>query len=957
MVQERGVLGAGSSPLDRFGTRLSRVIESRLGYAGVFALLFLLAWLPVLGVLAASGYSFFWDIDGLSQQYVWFVYTGQWLREVFFSIFSEDGLQVPLWTMDSGFGVDTVQSLVCTVVNPFYAVSAFVPEQWAEQAFEAVLVLQAYCAGLAFSLWSISHGERRSTTLVGALAYVFAGNMTAIFLQPGFLFPALAFPLALYGADRVFERRGPLPFIAVMAWIFAFSFYDGYMICIMLVLYCLAMFFWRVEKGVHGRLRWVRLARWVGIFVAYILLSVMVAAVLFLPQAMAVLGQERLEVTRAEQVLYAPTYYIKLIMGFTSFSFAGGDAYTGWSPLAVPVLLLLMMRRRRYPALFWAFIVLTVMLCVPFFGSLMNAFQYPTARWAWAYSAFASLAIARLLPSLLKTTRSEKIVITAVCVVYAVCVVVLPVSEVVAAEALMMAAMVAVCFLGSVLGYRLAVALLAVLTAAAGSICFSQFPSQIGCYAPAGELWAIHDDRGVAGAVEQARLQGRYDDTYRYDRTNDRVFVENSNLITGIMGANFYNSMYNDGVDALLRSLGDPATHGANHRFDSLGEQTYVQALLGVRYLYASDEAVARVSPLTIANGPVARGRDATLYESSVALPLAFVQYSYITSEEYLALPLVERQEALLQAVVLNEAPAGSSIENAFEGLVFDSKNVPYTAEATGCEWDGHHVRVAQPGAQITFTFSCAPQTEVYLCIEGMDYRDFKASDYVSAGEWDSMGLMGHAGLLLRETKDNLLAKRSRTTTAHIGVSSPLGTQGIVYPNAEDPMYGGPRDWACNLGYSEGGLTTATITFKTQGLYSFDNIEVTSLPMALLERQADVLLHQAAKDITFGCNEISCQAVLEKDGLLFFSVAYSDGWSARVDGEEAELLKADCGFMAILLNEGDHTVELTYETPYLRLGAAISILGIVGVGVVLWGRGRLARGNSPAGNDSASNLI
>ena len=446
--------GAGVRPLRGAGLWLSRLISRRAGYAGVFALLFALAWLPVCGVLAASGYSFFWDVDGLSQQYVWFVYTGQWLRGVFSSLLSGDGLQVPLWTMDSGFGVDTVQSLVCTVVNPFYAVSALVPEQWAEQAFEASLVLQAYCAGLAFSLWSVGHGERRATTMVGALAYVFAGNMTAIFLQPGFLFPALAFPLALYGADRVFDRRSPLPFVAVMAWVFAFSFYDAYMICVMLVLYCLAMFFWKVERGVRGRLRWVRLARWVAVFVGYVLLSAAVAAVLFLPQAMAVLGQERLEVHRAEQVLYAPTYYIKLIMGFTSFSFAGGDAYTGWSPLAVPVLLLLLMRRRRQPALFWSFVVLTVMLCVPFFGSLMNAFQYPTARWAWAYSAFVSLAIARLLPGLLEARKREKAVIGAVCVVYVVCAAALPVSGVVRAEAVVMAAMVAVCFLGSALGYR-----------------------------------------------------------------------------------------------------------------------------------------------------------------------------------------------------------------------------------------------------------------------------------------------------------------------------------------------------------------------------------------------------------------------------------------------------------------------------------------------------------------------
>ena len=202
------------------------------------------------------------------------------------------------------------------------------------------------------------------------------------------------------------------------------------------------------------------------------------------------------------------------------------------------------------------------------------------------------------------------------------------------------------------------------------------------------------------------------------------------------------------------------------------------------------------------------------------------------------------------------------------------------------------------------------------------------------------MGLLGRAGLLVRETKDNLLAKRSRTTTATLDVSSPLGTQGVVYPNAEDPMYGGPRDWACNLGYSEAGLATATITFQTQGIYSFDAIDVVELPTALLERQAQALSHQAAQDIALGCNEISCRATLDRDGLLFFSVAYSDGWSARVDGEEAEVLKADCGFMAVALGEGAHTVELLYETPYLREGAALSLVGVGGTCVLLWWRRR-----------------
>ena len=98
----------------------------------------------------------------------------------------------------------------------------------------------------------------------------------------------------------------------------------------------------------------------------------------------------------------------------------------------------------------------------------------------------------------------------------------------------------------------------------------------------------------------------------------------------------------------------------------------------------------------------------------------------HITKGEYLALPLVERQEALLQAVVLNERPRGLQVEDGLEDLVFESQSVPFTVEATGCEWDGRQARVTQPGAQLTLTFSCAPQTEAYLCIRGMDYRDIQ---------------------------------------------------------------------------------------------------------------------------------------------------------------------------------------------------------------------------------------
>jgi hypothetical protein len=48
-----------------------------------------------------------------------------------------------------------------------------------------------------------------------------------------------------------------------------------------------------------------------------------------------------------------------------------------------------------------------------------------------------------------------------------------------------------------------------------------------------------------------------------------------------------------------------------------------------------------------------------------------------------------------------------------------------------------------------------------------------------------------------------------------------------------------------------------------------------------------------------------------------------------VDGKRAELLQADTMFSALLLSEGSHDIELTYQTPGLRLGAVVSLGTVV----------------------------
>lgn len=64
----------------------------------------------------------------------------------------------------------------------------------------------------------------------------------------------------------------------------------------------------------------------------------------------------------------------------------------------------------------------------------------------------------------------------------------------------------------------------------------------------------------------------------------------------------------------------------------------------------------------------------------------------------------------------------------------------------------------------------------------------------------------------------------------------------------------------------------------------------------------------------------------EADGYALFMIPYEKGWILTIDGERAELLRGDIGFLACEVPEGDHTIRLTFEAPGLKAGMTGSLL-------------------------------
>lgn len=85
----------------------------------------------------------------------------------------------------------------------------------------------------------------------------------------------------------------------------------------------------------------------------------------------------------------------------------------------------------------------------------------------------------------------------------------------------------------------------------------------------------------------------------------------------------------------------------------------------------------------------------------------------------------------------------------------------------------------------------------------------------------------------------------------------------------------------------------------------------------------------ACTSFTTSKSGFTAEATLDRENLVFFSIPFEKGWSARVDGKEAEIVKADFGLMAVCVPEGTHTITFTYLPYGLHAGILVSLAALV----------------------------
>ena len=122
------------------------------------------------------------------------------------------------------------------------------------------------------------------------------------------------------------------------------------------------------------------------------------------------------------------------------------------------------------------------------------------------------------------------------------------------------------------------------------------------------------------------------------------------------------------------------------------------------------------------------------------------------------------------------------------------------------------------------------------------------------------------------------------------------------------------------------GGTNYEISFDKEAEYIIDDIRFFILEKEKTEFFNEMRHEETLQNMVIENNEIVGEIKTIGKKILFLSVPYSKGWKAYVNGEETEILKADYGFSALVIEEGENNICLKYSTPGIKAGIVCTLL-------------------------------
>jgi uncharacterized membrane protein YfhO len=373
-------------------------------------------------------------------------------------------------------------------------------------------------------------------------------------------------------------------------------------------------------------------------------------------------------------------------------------------------------------------------------------------------------------------------------------------------------------------------------------------------------------------------------DAIRQIRKNDQTFyrimseagVENTPMIQDFNGTSGYQSMINKKVHRFFKE-DFSILHESNslNSFRNFDDRFHLQNALGVKYMIYENGYPS----IPFGAKKIGQGGNLSIYENPYALPIAYMQYSYVTEKEFDRLAVPYRDSLLARAAVLDQKKMDGLKRYSVKDLPVTKASENFTYE--NIKKDGNRL-TAEKNAAIHIpvkNLSSSAETMIEIKIKEVNGQSFE-----------------------------IRAGNKKTTR-----------------NAENDIYTFPvKETLFNLGnYNKDEITVRL----SPGTYQLDRIEVYLVPPE--EKETLNRKRQELENVKVTEGKVSGTVETKQKGILTTSIPFSSGWTVKVNGEKTDPITVNKAFIGVPLEKGAYQIEMTYTTPYFYLGLGISIASLL----------------------------
>lgn len=783
-----------------------------------------------------------------------------------------------------GQGFDVIGTLnYYGVGDPVNLLTVFFADNHLDQMYMFLILFRMYLSGLTFSYYCSTAGiQRKASVLCGSWLYVFCSfALIGGMKHPLFLNGMLYLPLLLAGTEKVLQKKS-IRFLSVsVALAFMSNYYFMYMNTILCGIYlCVRLFGHYREYGIRKILLLIlkMAAAWIW--------GICLGAVIILPSVYAFLHNARVDTAVEEaQNFYSIAHYRKMILGFfqtlpmTNGWTVHGTAIGGLA--GVLMLFTSKKRSRENCQLKIGFVVLLVLLCIPFGGKMMNGFAYVTNRWSYGMAFLCALMAAQAVADLKEQNTKIFLILGA-------------------AAGILAAALSA--SNGKAMRYAIAALAVTVLTFALGAIlerkqrkrlagCLVSFVVFAGVccnlitfFTPVGYSYAARfTKRGVSESVLLNRAVKNVQNAKLAEEGFYRVELPSSlfnrSLASSLNTTEFYYSVIPKSMKDLYVSLG-MAEYERPNVFHGLENRQILKNMLCVRY--QSDK------------------KKVTCNED--ALPVGYTYDKIMSKENYDRLTPLECQAALLEYAVLDD-DAEKILEK--QGKTFERGKSPSDGAVIGgnlkitgedrASWKDGTLKGKKQG-RMKLKFQTEETSETYLVLKDLSSR-------------------------LKVRKKHMLSVQSKKARQEI----PMCAVSNEKKMKRDVI-------AVNLGIRQAG--TCSLHFHKSHTYKLKEMEIYGISESFIKEQTKKRRKESMTDVKQSTNCIKGRISVSEDKILQLAVPYSRGWHIFVDGKKAKSFASSVAYTGIFLEKGEHTVEMHYISPWIIPGTVLSVAAWVLDGTV-----------------------